>query len=200
MLDVLANDSSLPDGTETLTISAVGTPSAGGTVSIVSNGTRVQYTPLAGFTGTETFTYTVQDPSGATSVATATVTVLNYIPSKLSGYAYIDANNNGVKEAAETPLGGVVMTLSGTDLTGATVNQQKTTDAHGFYQFTNLAPGQYVMTQIQPKFLIDGIDSGGTLGTSTGADKLTINLPQDTDGQNLNFGERGRDGPAHLRV
>ncbi|MHB0957288.1 MAG: Ig-like domain-containing protein [Pirellulaceae bacterium] len=192
VLDVLANDSSLPDATEVLTISAVGTPTAGGTVSISANGTRVQYTPLAGFTGTDTFTYTVQDPGGATAVATATVTVLNYIPSKLSGYAYIDVNNNGLKESTETPLGGVVMTLKGTDLTGATVNQQKTTDALGFYQFIDLAPGQYVMTQVQPKFLIDGIDSGGTLGISSGADALTINLPQDTDGQNLNFGERGR--------
>ncbi len=160
VLDVLANDSSLPDGTEALTISAVGTPTAGGTISIVNNGTRVQYKPLAGFTGTDSFTYTIQDPSGATSVATATVSVLNYIPSKLSGYAYIDANNNGAKESTETPLGGVVMTLSGTDLTGAAVNQQKTTDARGFYQFTDLAPGQYTMSQVQPKFLIDGIDSG----------------------------------------
>ena len=40
VLDVLANDSSLPDGTETLTISAVGTPTAGGTISIASNGTQ----------------------------------------------------------------------------------------------------------------------------------------------------------------
>ncbi|MHB8865790.1 MAG: SdrD B-like domain-containing protein, partial [Pirellulaceae bacterium] len=142
--------------------------------------------------GTDTFTYTVKDPGGGTAVATASVTVLNYIPSKLSGYAYIDVNNNGLKESTETPLGGVVMTLKGTDLTGATVNQQKTTDALGFYQFIDLAPGQYVMTQVQPKFLIDGIDSGGTLGISSGADALTINLPQDTDGQNLNFGERGR--------
>jgi hypothetical protein len=192
LLDVLANDNSQPDAFEVLTISAVGTCSAGGAVSIVSSGTKIQYAPLAGFTGTETFTYTIQDPSGATAVATATVTVSNYIPSKLSGYAYIDTNNNGVKETGETPLGGIVITLSGQDENGGAVNVQKTTDALGFYQFTNLAPGPYVLSQTQPMFLLDGIDSGGTLGTSTGPDQLTVNLQQNVDGQNLNFGERGR--------
>jgi len=44
-------------------------------VTIASNGTKVQYTPLAGYSGTETFTYTIQDPSGASDTATVTVTV-----------------------------------------------------------------------------------------------------------------------------
>jgi hypothetical protein len=85
-----------------------------------------------------------------------------------------------------------VITLSGQDENGGAVNVQKTTDALGFYQFTNLAPGPYVLSQTQPMFLLDGIDSGGTLGTSTGPDQLTVNLQQNVDGQNLNFGERGR--------
>lgn len=198
-LDVLANDSSDPDGPETLTITAVGTTSAGGTVSIANGGTSLTYTPAAGYVGIETFTYTIQDPDGATASATVTVTVTEYIPSKLSGYVYIDVNNNGVKEAAELPLGGVVITLSGTSVTGASVNVQATTDATGLYQFTNLAPGTYKLTQAQPAFLIDGIDSGGTLATSTGADELTINLAENVDGQNLNFGERGRK-PQYISV
>ena len=142
----------------------------------------------------------MQDPSGATAVATATVTVSDYVPSKLSGYAYIDVNNNGVKETGETPLGGIVMTLSGTDLSGATVNVQKTTDARGFYQFTDLAPGQYTITQVQPTFLIDGIDSGGTLGTSTGADQLTVNLAAECRRPEPELRRTRADVAAHHRV
>ncbi len=192
LIDVLANDSSAPDENETLTIIAVGTPSAGGTVAIVQNGTKIQYTPPANYSGTETFTYTITDPGGATATATVTVTVSEYIPSSLSGYAYIDVNNNGVKEAVETPLCGIIMTLSGVSSTGAAVNMTATTDARGYYEFTQLAPGTYKIRQTQPEFLIDGIVSGGALGTATAANELTVVLAQNVNGQNLNFGERGR--------
>lgn len=74
VLDVLANDSISPDVDETLTITAVGSTTAGGTVTIQSGGQRVLYTPATGFTGDDTFTYTVSDGT-LTSQVTATVTV-----------------------------------------------------------------------------------------------------------------------------
>src|SRR5690606_26616805 len=52
--------------------------SNGGTVSVGSQGTTVQYKPAANFHGTETFTYTVSDRAatgGLTAVGTVTVTV-----------------------------------------------------------------------------------------------------------------------------
>jgi outer membrane protein OmpA-like peptidoglycan-associated protein len=67
---VLANDSD-PDG-DTLTIAAVGSP-ANGTATIA--GTAITYAPRAGFTGTDTFTYTVRDPSGLTATARVTIVV-----------------------------------------------------------------------------------------------------------------------------
>ncbi|HSN70969.1 MAG TPA: autotransporter domain-containing protein, partial [Steroidobacteraceae bacterium] len=60
-----------PDG-DALQISAVGTP-ANGTAQVSGNG--VLYTPAAGFTGTDRFTYTISDSVGATASATVTVTV-----------------------------------------------------------------------------------------------------------------------------
>ncbi|KAA1259161.1 putative peptidyl-prolyl cis-trans isomerase [Rubripirellula obstinata] len=75
ILDVLANDSISPDTGETLTITAVGSSTAGGTVTIQSGGERVIYTPAAGFVGNDTFTYTVSDGT-LTSEVTATVTVI----------------------------------------------------------------------------------------------------------------------------
>lgn len=68
-LDVLANDTS---GIGSISLSAVGAGSSGGTVS--ASGNRVSYRPASGFQGTETFSYTATD--GATSQsATVTITV-----------------------------------------------------------------------------------------------------------------------------
>lgn len=71
-LPVLNNDST-PESGETLTLVSVQNFSAGG--SGVVSGNMVRYTPANGFTGTETFTYTVRDPAGLTDTATVTVTV-----------------------------------------------------------------------------------------------------------------------------
>jgi len=73
-LDVLANDSIAPDEDETLTVTAVGSSSAGATVEISSDDGAVDYTPPAGFTGSDTFTYTVSDGQESTTVS-VTVTV-----------------------------------------------------------------------------------------------------------------------------
>ncbi|SFC68507.1 Ca2+-binding protein, RTX toxin-related [Pseudooceanicola nitratireducens] len=69
-IDVLANDSDV-DG-DALTVTSVEDP-ANGTAAIVDG--KIVYTPDAGFTGTETFTYTITDEDGLTDTATITVTV-----------------------------------------------------------------------------------------------------------------------------
>jgi len=73
-LDVLANDSD-PDPGDSLTITAVGTPNQGGTVTINATSDALIYSPATGFTGTETFTYTIEDTHSASDQATVTVTV-----------------------------------------------------------------------------------------------------------------------------
>jgi uncharacterized protein (TIGR03382 family) len=73
VVDVLANDSSAPDTGETLTVTSVTQPSAGGTATIT--GGVVEFTPDPNFNGTVTFTYTVSDGNGGTTTATVTVTV-----------------------------------------------------------------------------------------------------------------------------
>lgn len=80
VLNVLANDSILPDSGETLSITAVGTPDNGGTA--INNGTNIAYTPDPAFIGTEMFTYTISDGNGGTDTATVTVTVqdVNFPP------------------------------------------------------------------------------------------------------------------------
>ena len=74
VISVLANDSSTPDSGETLTVTAV-TQATNGAVQIVNSGGGVAYTPNAGFSGTDTFTYSVDDGNGGSATATVTVTV-----------------------------------------------------------------------------------------------------------------------------
>ena len=79
-IPVLTNDTSGPDTGENLTVTAVGTPSQGGTVRVGTAGSGVLYTPRAGFTGNETFTYTISDGNGGTATASVTVTVSPAVP------------------------------------------------------------------------------------------------------------------------
>lgn len=58
-----------------LTITAVSTPTSG-TASIQSSGTQILYTPNGGFTGNDSFTYTISDGNGGSDTATVSVTVL----------------------------------------------------------------------------------------------------------------------------
>ncbi|MGE0247705.1 MAG: Ig-like domain-containing protein, partial [Pyrinomonadaceae bacterium] len=72
-LDVLGNDSILPDAGETLTVTSVTQP-AHGTVAINPDGT-VSYTPDANYNGADSFTYTISDGNGGTATATVNLTV-----------------------------------------------------------------------------------------------------------------------------
>jgi len=191
VFDVLANDLSDPDPAETLTITAVGTPSNGGTVAIVNG--KIEYTPAPNFVGTETFTYTVTDAGGLSDTVTVTVNVAEFVPSHISGYVYVDSNGNGVKDPGEAPLAGVTITLQGTPSGGTTVTKTAVTDANGRYEFRDLAPAVYTVTQTSPAFMVDGAESIGSIPATISAnDQFTIDLPQDTHASNFNFGERGR--------
>lgn len=68
--DLLQNDYSLFE--DKLTISSVGSAAKG---KVVLNNSTISYTPNAGFSGEDTFTYTVRDETGATSTAKVTVEV-----------------------------------------------------------------------------------------------------------------------------
>jgi len=75
-LDVLANDDDL-QGDNFSIVSADAVGDQGGEITIVGDGASLNYEPAVDFSGTETFTYTIQDdhvPS-ASAVGTVTVTV-----------------------------------------------------------------------------------------------------------------------------
>lgn len=147
-LDVLANDSILPDVGETLTITAVTQPTQGGSVQIAVDGLSVTYQPAAGFEGNDTFTYTISDGNGGTDQATVTVRVLQYTPRSLSG----SVKANGA------PLGGMTIDLVGSDDFDNPVTRRAITRPDGTFAIADLAPGEYTVHTIQagaPAFLVD---------------------------------------------
>ncbi|MBK8900370.1 MAG: tandem-95 repeat protein [Anaerolineaceae bacterium] len=72
-IDVLANDLD-PDAADNLTVTAVSPTDHGGTAVINNN--LIDYTPALNFFGTETFTYTIGDSRGGSSIATVTIEVI----------------------------------------------------------------------------------------------------------------------------
>jgi VCBS repeat-containing protein len=193
-INVLSNDTG-----NGLTITAVGTPTAGGTASISSDSRSISYTPAANFQGQDTFTYTVKDGTGATGTATATVTVsatttTTPTTGTLSGFVYFDVNNNGVFDAGELAIGDVTITLIGKKTSdNSSVNLTMKTASDGSYSFSSLDPGSYTIKETQSTFIIDGKETIGSQGGTAGSDQFTITVTAGTAGTNNNFGEVGRD-------
>ena len=108
----------------------------------------------------------------------------------LSGFSYVDVNNDGIFQDTELPLLGVEIQLMGTDINGNDVNLTTFTNSDGFYEFNDLVPGDYMVTQTQPVQFVDGIDTLGNLGgDGTVNDKFTVDLTDDA--VEYNFGELG---------
>lgn len=116
----------------------------------------------------------------------------------LSGFVYLDANDNGIKDTAgpgpaEQGLGGVTVTLAGTDDVGPLSITVFTTGT-GRYEFPNLRPGTYSITETQPAGYVDGKDTIGSPGGATDNDRFfNIALAAGFQGANNNFGEREPD-------
>lgn len=113
----------------------------------------------------------------------------------ISGHVYHDRDNDGVRDAGEEPIAGVMIRIIPVD----TVTPQDSivvyTDANGFFQATGLSPGTYRIVEVQPDGWIDGKDTLGTVngaasGAKDGNDKFKeIVLTSGSAGVNYDFGE-----------
>ena len=139
--------------------------------------------------------------SSATSSSPLASLGINYnfgelVPAGISGFVYVDANNNGIKEPGEAPIPGTTVTLTGTNDLGAITPIVTTTDSTGAYDFTNLRPGTYIITETQPTNYLQGTNAVGTVdGTAVGqlgpgVDVISnVVLASSSLGINYNFGE-----------
>ena len=85
-------------------------------------------------------------------------------PGNLSGYCYVDNNNDGCRETGEAGICGVTVTLTGTDDHGGSVNIVCTTGSDGSYHFGNLRPGTHSICEISPTSSVHGRDHIGSQG------------------------------------
>ena len=192
-LDVLDNDTSAPDPAEVLSVTSVTATAEGGTVQIVNSGSRLVYAPPAGFAGEDSFTYTITDEDGLTDDAVVTLSITDYLPGGLSGVVFIDTDDDGVQGDDELVLGGIQITLSGTDVDGNNVYQQLQTDLAGNYEFENLKAGDYTVTQTQPRYLVDGGFVGASPDITFDSNSFSVTLGYGESVDGANFTEKGRE-------
>src|SRR5687767_15930528 len=68
----------------------------------------------------------------------------------LAGSVYADLDNDGVRDANESGIANVTITLTSPTKPGVPASKTLQTDANGFYTFNNLAAGTYSIKATQP--------------------------------------------------
>lgn len=128
------------------------------------------------------------DPNNNSSSATTTI---DPATGTFSGLVFLDINNNGQQDAGEPGLSDVLLTISGTDFLGNSINESVFTDLDGRYQFTELAEGVYQVSETQPAGLRNGLTLLGTGATAQAADNvfLQIGLEAAANANDFNFSE-----------
>jgi hypothetical protein len=106
-IDVLANDCVATSGTKSVT--GVTRYDQGGSATFPPDGSLLVYTPSAGFTGVETFTYTATFGinTGQTATVTVTVTAAPVSPGVIPIQLFAIPNKVSTEAAIETVLGGI---------------------------------------------------------------------------------------------
>ncbi len=100
---------------------------------------------LTGLSG-GTYSVTVTDAEGCTGTASVTLIQLGCIGDRV----WEDTNRDGCQDPGEIGVGGVTVTLSGTDVNGNAVNRTMVTLPNGFYQFDDLPEGTYTVSVSLP--------------------------------------------------
>jgi VCBS repeat-containing protein len=203
--NVLANDTDA-DG-DPLSVSGFDTTGTKGLVTDNGDGTFT-YDPhgqfdqlLFGQQATDTFTYTVTDGNGGFDTATVTITVTGVAPApgNINGLVYADVDNDGLRDSMERAIGGVRVQLEGTDIFGSPVSLSTLTDAQGRYSFAAVNPGAYDLTEVQPQFFLDGIDTVNGVRYTGLNDRIRITAATDLTRLEVDFGERSLH-PAFLSL
>jgi hypothetical protein len=114
----------------------------------------------------------------------------------VSGFVYLDSNNNGIKDAGETTgFGGLTMKLTGTNDRGTITPLTVSTRADGSYSFDTLRPGTYTVTEVtSPSGYISGQKTRGNVvplpGSALAPDVISsISVAGGNTAANNNFGK-----------
>jgi outer membrane protein OmpA-like peptidoglycan-associated protein len=156
-IGVLTNDTD-PEN-DAIRLDTIVGAAANGTAVITGN--NIVYTPRAGFTGTDSFGYTIRDSFGATATATVTVSVNNNLPPiARDDLAYVAvARNSGIEVLVNDsdPEGGPLTIVSAT---GASAASLQIDGNRIIYRHNGGAPGV-------DQFTYTIRDSAGNTATAT---------------------------------
>ena len=108
---------------------------------------------------------------------------------EITGYAYLDANNNGKFDPGERAVPGTVVTLTGTATNGHSVTESAVTDADGLYMFDNLPAGTYAISETPPTGYTNGLTTIGSVTGTVQTGKISnIHLGAGVDDAGNDFG------------
>lgn len=111
--------------------------------------------------------------------APAVVNFGNVPYGSISGTKYVDNDGDGTVTAGDGTLAGVMIKLDGKTVFGDIVGIEMATDVDGGYNFVNLMPGVYRVTEVVP----DGMEA--VLPDATIGWNLTLSPGQDVTAQNF---------------
>lgn len=174
-----------------------------GTATTNANGVAVLgNVSIAGLdAGTHTNAFTASFAGDATHAASTAAASLTVIDENIQGMVWVDFNNDGNVDFGEQGIGGVPISLLGSN---GNVVAMTTTDSNGLYTFNHMAPDVYSISEGSdgPGF-VEGKDSLGTITDlqgnliSAGAGNASVqdlfsNVPvgADQNAINYNFGEQ----------
>jgi VCBS repeat-containing protein len=109
--------------------------------------------------------------------------------SSLSGFVYLDADEDGVRDAGEMGVPGVLVSLSGTADGGETISRSAITVNSGRYQFADLPAGTYQIVESQPTALVDGPDADPAIGSADDDQFTEIVVSAGAELAGYDFGE-----------
>jgi uncharacterized repeat protein (TIGR01451 family) len=185
-----------PDG-DTLTVSMVGTTSITSSPTIINlphgvlrmnpNGTFT-YKHNIGDASLDSITYTATDGNGCTGTALLSFRAAG----SLSGFAYLDLNNDGIKESNERGIANVRIKLYRLTPIGYVFVRSVLTNSLGKYKFSNLGSGTFKVAVVRPTGFRSGKVSVGSVrglvdGLVSGDPINDIVLGAGDNGINYNF-------------
>lgn len=89
-----------------------------------------------------------------------------YYYSQINGYTWHDINGDAFFGGGEPPIGGITVTLTGTNGIGGAVNLNDVTDGTGYYEFDQVPPGTGYMIHFGNAAGYDGFTNPVTGGDS----------------------------------
>jgi subtilisin family serine protease len=161
---VLGNDSDIDGGA--LSVTGVTPPTNGTTV--VNAATTVTYTPTAGYTGSDSFGYTIADAMGGTASATVSVSV-GVVPTVFMHIGDLVPNATRASRSWTAQVGVLVVDQDGAAVAGATVSGKWTGGAKGSGSCITLTNGLCTIAKSSISLSKTSITFTVTSVTKTGA-------------------------------